>query len=361
MTIKLTRHTSNPLIKPMDIKPLFTDFKVDSVFNAGVVKYEDNILLLLRVAESLKVKNSYDLSVPVIENSGKHHSLVIKTFNTKTDAEEYDFSDSRSISTKDENGNKKTKYLTSLSHLRIGRSKDGINFSIEDKAFIFPSQKYETWGIEDPRITKIGNVFYINYTGVSQYGACTVLAKTFDFKTYERLGVIFPPENKDVTIFPEKINGLYYAYHRPVPKSIGSPNIWTATSPDLINWGNHNHFMGTTDIGWESGRIGGGAPSFKTEKGWIHIYHAADKNDRYCLGAFITELDDPTKLIAKTKEPILEPEESYELKGFFDSVVFTCGLIIEGNKVKIYYGAADKYIALAEIDLQNLYKALEID
>ena len=361
MTVKMTRHTSNPLIKPLDIKPLYTNFKVDSVFNAGAVMFGGDVLLLLRVAESLKVENSDDLSIPVLEKDGDNHSLVIKTFNTKTDASIYDFSDSRSIRAKDSNGNRKTKYLTSLSHLRIARSKDGINFSIEDKAFIFPNKKYETWGIEDPRITKIENDDYINYTGVSQYGACTVLAKTSDFKTYERLGVIFPPENKDVTIFPEKINGLYYAYHRPVPKAIGNPDIWTATSPDLINWGNHNHFMGITEDGWESGRIGGGAPPFKTGKGWIHIYHAADKNDRYCLGAFITELDDPTKLIAKTKQPILEPEKDYELKGFFNKVVFTCGLIVEENRVKIYYGAADKYIALAEIDINDLYEAFELN
>lgn len=361
MAIKLKRHNSNPLIKPTDVTPLFPNFKVDCVFNAGVTIYKNETLLLLRVAESIIATKDGDLIIPVLEQNGFKQTLVVKSFNTKTDTEKYDFSDSRSIAIKDSSGNKKTKYLTSLSHLRIARSKDGIDFTIDKDAFIFPTGKYEAWGIEDPRITKLEDDYLINYTGVSEYGACTVLVKTRDFVTYERLGVIFPPENKDVSLFPEKINGLYHAYHRPVPKSIGTPDIWSATSPDLINWGNHKHLLGVSQDGWESGRIGGGAPSFKTPKGWIHIYHAADEKSRYCLGAFITDLKDPSVILAKTKEPILEPETDYELNGFFSSVIFTCGLTVKHNTVKIYYGAADKYIALAEIQITELYEALGIN
>ncbi len=236
-----------------------------------------------------------------------------------------------------------------------------MHFDVDEKPFIFPDSKYETWGIEDPRITLIDGTYYINYTAVSELGAATALIKTDDFVSYERMGIIFPPENKDVTIFPEKINGLYYAYHRPVPKAIGDPNIWVSTSADLLTWGGHEHLLSVSkEKTWESGRIGGGAPSFKTEIGWIHIYHAADMNDRYCLGAFMTELEDPSKIIAKTLEPILVPTESYELEGFFGNVVFTCGVLVVGDIVKIYYGAADEVMALAETTITELYKALKV-
>lgn len=361
MNIKITRHKLNPLITPKDVKPTFDNFKVDCVFNAGVTKYQDETILLLRVAESVIVDKEGDVGVPLLEEKNNNYELTIKTFNSTKDADKYIFTDSRSLWVKDQLGHKKIKYLTSMSHLRIARSKNGIDFEIDDKPFIFPNGKYEAWGIEDPRITKIDGEYLINYTAVSEYGAGTVLVKTKDFKSYKKIGVIFPPENKDVSLLPEKINGLYYAYHRPVPKAIGNPDIWIASSPDLIHWGNHQHMIGVSgEDSWENGRIGGGAPSFKTEKGWIHIYHAADKDNRYCLGAFITDLNDPGKVIAKTKKPILEPVDDYEVNGFFGNVVFTCGLIVEDGIVKIYYGAADEVMALAEIKLEEIYKALEI-
>ncbi|OEF99168.1 glycosidase [Vulcanibacillus modesticaldus] len=358
--MKATRNFKNPLITPADVKPSREDFKVDCTFNAGITRYKDEIIMLIRVAESVISDDENIIKIPLLEKKdGKYH-LVIKTFDKIKDAEKYDFSDSRTIFAKTNNGEKVVKYLTSLSHFRIARSKDGVNFEVAEKPFMFPDGSYETWGIEDPRITKIDDTYYINYTAVSEKGAATALAKTKDFISYERLGIIFEPENKDVCIFPEKINGLYFALHRPVPKAIGTPDMWTAKSFDLIHWGQHHHFSAVTDDGWENGRIGGGAVPFKTEKGWIAIYHAADKNSRYCLGALLLDLEDPNKILAKTKMPILEPEAPYEKEGFFNNVVFTCGVLYENRVVKIYYGGADTVMALAEMSIEDLYKALGI-
>ncbi|GGH86343.1 putative GH43/DUF377 family glycosyl hydrolase [Pullulanibacillus pueri] len=181
---------------------------------------------------------------------------------------------------------------------------------------------------------------------------------TKDFKTVERKGMIFAPENKDVLIFPEKINGKYYALHRPVPKSVGGPEVWIAESTNLVHWGNHKHLLGLRESMWDNGRIGGGAVPIKTDKGWLELYHGADKDHRYCMGAVLLDLNDPTKVIARSNQPILEPEADYEVEGFFGNVVFSCGALLEGDKVKIYYGVADTSMAGAELSLQDILDTL---
>lgn len=358
MDIKIKRHPENPLIVPDDIKPSREGFKVEGVFNAGAALYEGEVILLLRVAESVISNETGKIHIPVVrENSGIWETTTV-LLDRHQKVKKYDFTDSRFVSKIDSQGNKYTRYLTSLSHIRLARSKDGVHFRIEDKPFIYPESKYEAWGVEDPRVTRIGDWYYITCSVVSEYGVAVALFRTRDFKTHERMGIIFPPENKDVYLFPEKINGLYYACHRPVPGDIGRPNIWIASSEDLIHWGDHRLLL-SADSGsrWENGKVGGGAPPFKTDKGWIHIYHAADRNNRYCLGAFMTDSMHPDKILCKTRTPLLEPETDYEKYGFFNHVVFTCGIICDDDKIRIYYGAADQRIALAEIEMGELYKA----
>lgn len=133
--------------------------------------------------------------------------IVKKCFDTNDP--DCDFSDSRWIRTLSQN------YITSISHLRVARSKDRINFSIAENPAILPENMYEMYGIEDARITYINKKYYINYSAISAVGITTCLAATEDFVSFNRLGVIFHPDNKDVEIFPEKINGKYYALHRP--------------------------------------------------------------------------------------------------------------------------------------------------
>jgi len=348
----IERNRKNPLIIPADVKPSREDFSVECVFNAGVTRYNDDIILLLRVAERPIQTDESKVTVPIIKEVNGKFELQLISFD-KNDSS-CDFSDSRLIKKNDE------MYLTSMSHIRIAKSKDGINFDIDETPFIFPQTQYEEFGVEDPRVTFIDGEYYINYSAVSSKGIATNLVKTKDFKNVEQEGIIFPVENRDVCIYPEKINGKYYALHRPVPSMIGNPEMWIASSEDLIHWGRHEFLMGTKKEGWESGRIGGGAVPFKTEKGWIEIYHGADKNNRYCLGALLLDLDDPTKIIARSEKPILEPEAKYEVEGFFGNVVFSCGVLCENECVKIYYGASDEVIALAEISIEEIYKLLNV-
>ena len=163
-------------------------------------------------------------------------------------------------------------YLSTLSHIRIARSKDGINFTVDDNPFIYPCSSSESFGTEDARISRIDDIYYITYTAVSSDGWATALATTRDFKTMERKGIIFPPPNKDVSIFPEKINGKYLALHRPHNEGFGKPSIWYSESPDLLHWGSHKCLIRPRDTRWEEQKIGGGLHRSKqTKDGWRSI------------------------------------------------------------------------------------------
>jgi beta-1,2-mannobiose phosphorylase / 1,2-beta-oligomannan phosphorylase len=328
-------------------------FQVDGTFNAGVIDYNGETVMLVRVAESMPSNCDNIINVPVLVDESGSWQVQIKTFE-KNDPK-YDFSDPREIVLKE---NPKQVYLTSLSHIRIARSIDGEKFVVDDNAFIFPDNRYELFGCEDPRITLIDDYYYINYSSVSDLGISTSLARTVDFKQVEKLAIIFAPDNRDVCFFPEKINGYYWALHRPAPLHFGTPEIWLAKSPDLLHWGDHQRLLGCSDDDWDQMKIGGGAPMLKTDKGWLQIYHGVDKSQRYCLGALLIDINDPTKVIARMLNPIIEPRKAYEVEGFFGNVVFCCGAIIRENVLNIYYGAADEVMALATIELDELWQHL---
>ncbi|MFN8376350.1 MAG: glycoside hydrolase family 130 protein [Anaerolineae bacterium] len=343
------RHPRNPLITPQDIQPSRPDFEVIGTFNAGATLLGDEVLLLVRVAERPKQPANGTILAPHLSASGE---LVISEFK-RGDAR-YDSSDPRQV----RDTLTGEVLLTSISHLRLARSSDGVHFSVEAQPWLAAQPPYEEFGIEDARITQIDDAYYVNYTAVSHYGVGTSLAKTHDFQQIERVGLIFPPANRDVTLFPQRINGLYACYHRPMPGMFGSMNMWVATSPDLKHWGQHRRVWETKAGSWEAGRVGGGAPPLYTERGWLSIYHAADPQQRYCLGAFLTAHDDPTNVLAYSAQPVLSPDAEYEKHGFFGNVVFACGVVLQKGMLRVYYGAADERIALAEAPLSAVLDSL---
>lgn len=347
----LTRFTENPLITPSHIPPSQPGLEVIGTFNAGAIEYGNEVLLLVRVAERPIARDAEAISYPVLNSAGE---IQIKAV-ARSD-EQYDLHDPRII--RHLPTGRIT--LTSMSHIRLARSTDGRHFTIEPFPFLKPTAPYESFGIEDARITYLASDqrYLINYSAVSPLGIATGMVTTTDFTHVQRHDLIFPPANRDVVIFPERINGQYVAYHRPMPAYIGDFNMWIAYSPDLKHWGGHRALLQVEPNGWESGRIGGGAPPIRTEQGWLSIYHAADRHDRYCLGAFLTSLDDPARIIGRTKRPILEPVAPYEASGFFPNVVFTCGCIVHNDQLVIYYGAADQTIAAASIALHDLVDEL---
>lgn len=338
------RSQQNPVIGPGDVKPSGDDFEVIGVFNAGVTRFENEIILLLRVAER-PINTNPDVVQAAVYDVAEERLAIIEF---SKDNPEIDFSDPRLIIKSAQT------YLTSISHLRLARSRDGINFEIDDAPSISPANDYETFGLEDPRISLIDGIYYINYVAVSPLGVTTCLISTKDFISFQRHGVIFCPENKDVVIFPEKIEGKFYALHRPVSPLFNKQEIWIAESPDLHCWGNHRCLMGPRPGHWDEAKIGAGAVPFKTDSGWLEIYHGVDRNNRYCLGALLMDIREPWKVIAMANRPILEPQADYECEGFFGNVVFSCGLLCEGDNVRIYYGAADTVICYAELSLKEI-------
>ena len=348
--MKAFRSPSNPIIEPKDVRPSKDDFEVIGVLNAGVTRFEDEVILLLRVAERPVNKNP-DVVLTAVYDVVEGR-LVTKEFS-RADPET-DFSDPRLIIRRGQT------YLTSVSHLRLARSKDGINFEIEDTPTISAADECETFGVEDPRISLIDGTYYINYVAVSPFGVTTCLISTKDFTSFHRHGVIFCPENKDVLLFPEKVGGKFYALHRPVSPLFNKQDVWLADSPDLVAWGNHRHLFGPQKDTWDEAKVGAGAVPFRIEKGWLEVYHGVDRDNRYCLGAVLLDQEQPWKVLARSKHPILEPETDYECKGFFGNVVFSCGLLREDDKLRVYYGAADTTICYAELSLQETLESLNL-
>lgn len=349
--MKVERYPENPLVTPADVPPTREDFQVVCAFNAGVARYQDEIILLLRVAE-WAVGDEFSARVPILTCEPESSPHIDICEFSKSDPM-IDFKDPRAVVTP------QGVYLTTISHLRVARSKDGRNFTVEPKPALFPDRLSESFGIEDPRITEIDGTYYIAYKAVSPEGIGVSLAVTKDFKTFEKKGMIFAPENLDVCIFPEKVNGRYVALHRPVPRYMGTPNMWVAYSPDLVSWGDHYFVMGVQSDAWDSARIGGSAVPFKTEHGWLEIYHGATPENVYCLGAVLLDLNEPHKVIARGKVPIMKPEAPYETTGFMPNVIFSCGALTNGDHVSIYYGSADEVTAGADISISDILDTLD--
>lgn len=344
-----TRCEKNPLIRPVDVIPSATGFRVVGAFNPGAAVYKDEIVLLLRVAENC-IPEKGKARVPVYRfDNGQGVPGVL----------EFDVGDPDLIM-KDTRGvqYKGKDYLSSISHIHVARSKNGIDFSIDEKPFIYPCSPNEEYGIEDARVTYIDNRYFVNYTIVSGDGWSTALSVTDDFRTHERLGVIFHPQNKDVSIFPEKVNGKFIALHRPNNAGFGKPSIWYAESPDLLHWGNHKCIVRPRDNGYEDIKVGGGSAPLKTDKGWLCIYHGKGTNSMYSLFGLLLDLENPSHVLKCSEKPIFRPESSYETEGFFPNVVFTNGLVEKEGKIYMYYGAADETSCLAVSSIDSILSTL---
>lgn len=348
------RFQENPLITADAVIPSRSDFRVEGVFNCGAVRFGDEILLLCRVAESAPQADSGMLGIPLLDEDRGFSEACIRVLDREDPL--YDFSDSRSVAFR-ENG--RTACLTTLSHLRLARSSDGKKFSVDSEPFLFPKGRYEAWGVEDPRITRIDDTYFITYSSASSIGVSASLVSTQNFQNIRRHGVILPPSNKDVMLFPEKINDRYMMLHRPCPTGEGPLNIWIAESENLTDWGKHRLvYSGKFD--WEEERIGGGAPPIRTEHGWLCIHHGADIEGRYAAGALLLDISDPGIVLASTPRPLLSPEASYESDGFYGSVVFPCGALPDSAGVTVYYGGADDKVCGAGLTWDTIWNALDI-
>jgi predicted GH43/DUF377 family glycosyl hydrolase len=278
-------------------------------------------------------------------------------------------------------------YERYISRIGYASSTDGYSFARSNHIALEPTQDYEKYGIEDPRMVEIDNQVYITYVILSAYvtdgaivEASTALATTTDFLKYTRLRVITSKgsNNKDVVLFPEKMSqqqssvlssstssnnadrdGKYFFLHRP-SSWIGStygvdkPSIWLGEGNALTNFEKHTLLL-KPEEDWEELKVGAGPPPIKTRAGWLVIYHGVSREKVYSAGAALLDLHDPSKIIGRTKTPILEPKEPYEKLGDVNNVVFPTGAcVVDNDKLFVYYGAADKVCCLATADLNYL-------
>ena len=344
----IQRFANNPLVAPKDVKPSRPDFEVMCSFNAGATEHKGRTLLLIRVAERPKPAKGYVSTAVFDPDSGETKVLRVRLKDPNLD-----FSDPRAFAYKGEI------YLTSISHLRLAISRDGRHFEVAETPTVLPGTPYETYGVEDPRITRLGGWYYVSYSAISARGVVTALSRTKDFRRFEKLGVMFAPDNKDIAIFPEKVGGRYVCFHRPSMKHLGAPSMWLAFSDNLLDWGHHEYVMGPRAGMWDSERVGCGAAPIRTPRGWLELYHASDHKTRYCSGAVLLDLDEPWRVIARTEQPVLEPEARYETHGFMPNVVFHNGLVPRGDgTADLYYGAADETTCGATIDLNAVMDRL---
>ena len=275
----------------------------------------------------------------------------------------------------------------------LATSRDGYNFSRVNELPVFgPSEEGPDSGcIEDARIVKFDDYYYVTYAFrpfppgqywkfahdevlTHDYGlnapaflrkniSNTGLALTKDFKSWIRLGRITQSnlDDRDVIIFPEKVKDKFVMLHRP-KEWVGAawgpkfPAIWLCFSDDLLNWSEPSTMlMQGIDGGWEE-KIGGSTPPLKTNDGWLVLYHGVENGGTgyYRVGAVLLDLEDPSKILGRTKEPIMEPEYDYEMNGFYKGCVFPTGNVIVNDTLFVYYGGADKYVGVATCPVQEL-------
>lgn len=345
--MEILRHPSNPLLAPSDLRPSDPSMEITCLLNPGVFRFGGRTWMLVRVAERPRQREG-EISFPVLGGDGR-----VRVVRMAADDPELDRSDPRMINYRGED------FLTTMSHLHLLASDDGLHFA-EDPGYppLFGSDRYEAYGIEDCRVTQIGEEYLLTYTAVSASGVAVRMRGTKDWRQFTDYGLILPPHNKDCALFERKIGGRYRLLHRPSSPEIGGNYIWIAESPDLRHWGGHRCVARTRKGMWDSARIGAGAAPIATRAGWLVIYHGADAANRYALGAMLLDTDDPATLLARSQRPIMEPQESYECNGFFANVVFTNGHTIDGDRLTIYYGAADRVICRADLSIEEILKTL---
>jgi len=256
-----------------------------------------------------------------------------------------------------------------ISHITVARSANGVDgWIVENQPLIVPQKtEYpeEEWGVEDPRVVYLDHEdrWAITYTAYSSEGPRVSLAFTRDFKTVERYGCILEVEDKDAALFPCTFNGRWALLHRPTGRSqFPGANIWISFSDDFRHWKDTSLVMeARKGPWWDAGKIGLSTPPLRTEEGWLISYHGVKETCcglLYRVGLALLDLEDPGKVVRRCREWAMAPCESYERIGDVGNVIFPCGWVQEGGKLRMYYGCADTRIGMAESFTQRLLDLL---
>ncbi|HEY4235624.1 MAG TPA: glycoside hydrolase family 130 protein [Lacipirellulaceae bacterium] len=342
------------MVGPADLAPSADDLEVIGAFNPGAARTAEGVVLVVRVVERPRTVRPGFTGLPRWE-AGRG---VVVDWTANTELISFD---PRVVRRKSDGCAR----LPFISYLKIVYIPDGVNTGRCDGANFLPESPLEEFGVEDPRVTPLDGRFYMTYVAVSRRGISTALASTEDFRTFTRHGIIFAPENKDVALFPERIGGQYVALHRPSGASdFHRPEIWLAKSTDLVHWGEHQHLLAVGET-WDSGRVGAGPPPIHTPEGWLVIYHGNARPGRpgevgaYSAGALLLAHDDPSRILKRSKTPLLAPETVFEREGFVPTVAFPTGIVADGPSLLVYYGASDTFSAVVRMSLDEVLASLD--
>ena len=276
--------------------------------------------------------------------------------------------------------------------LGLATSEDGFHFERCFDHPVFETNENDADGgcAEDPRIVKIDDYYYMTYaarafapgrywlpTFKEERAAwfkpqketvpafyrinhtVTYLAITKDFIHYSKLGRITDSriDDRDVVIFPRKINGKFVRINRPFIND--THYMYISYSDDLLEWDESEIlYKGIED--WESFKVGASCPPIEVDKGWLLIYHGVDNvKNEYRVGILLLDKNNPSKILARTKKPVLEPDQEYEKTGLYNGCVFPTGAVLKDGTIYLYYGCADKFISVATAKLDEIYSFLE--
>lgn len=250
-----------------------------------------------------------------------------------------------------------------IPHIYLGRSADGINWSYDPEKIPFVDENGEPFMpiyAYDPRLVKVEDTYYIMWCQ-DAYGPTIGMAKTTDFKTFERLENPYLPCNRNGVLFPRKVGGNFVMLSRPSDGG-HTPfgDIYLSESPDMEFWGRHRHVMGKSGSWWENLKIGGGCAPIETDKGWLLFYHGVTNTCNgyvYSIGAAILDINEPSKVLHRCGNYLLTPEEWYEEQGFVPNVCFPCAALTDADtgRIAIYYGCADSYVGVAFTTVEEVY------
>lgn len=230
-----------------------------------------------------------------------------------------------------------------ISRIGYAVSVDGLHWNRMVDPVLSPHQGRDDYrGVEDPRVTPLDGLFYMTYTAYGVNSYFPMIARSENLITWEDVGPLERAQNKDHVLFPEKINGRYAILHR------RSPNIWLAYSDDLRTWTDHQIIMEPrADNDWDSKSIGSNGLPIRTEYGWVLFYHGYGPDHVYRSSVALLDPDNPARVIHRPRGYIIEPEETWELKGDVPNVIFSCSNNVVGDELYFYYAGADRVVGLA--------------
>ncbi|RLC78844.1 MAG: glycosidase, partial [Chloroflexi bacterium] len=258
-----------------------------------------------------------------------------------------------------------------ISSIGCAVSEDGVHFQRYKRPVLEPTDEFDRFGCEDPRVTYLQfderGLFLITYTALSApafsgRGNRVGLASTEDFRAFQKHGLVTPGvEDKDAVIFPGLINGRIAMLHRILPdiQIVYFDDFEQMTNPGEDFWGKYLATLSDFTVmkpkyEWEARKIGAGPPPIETEEGWLLLYHGVDEKGVYRMGAALLDLENPIRVRARSPQPLLEPQKPYERDGDIPNVVFPEGAVILNENLYVYYGGADKCCCLATVKLKDL-------